>query len=183
MEDQEKMMEQLQNRPPAEEKGGVERTQEEVKEDIAETKMAQQRGEWESVFTAKLQYLLEAKGIWNIVNKLKDQNILNERNYIGHKILFDMAASRMATLGNITRDEKDRHLTYFDCTFLELKREGYNLRGSIVTNLREKFEMQLTRAVQGFERKAQITTRSEQQVSQQLGMGGEHEEGGGWWPF
>jgi len=71
---------------------------------------------------------------------------------------YEFLISKNVALGNIPRDWIPRYLTYFDVITLWLKSGEFEV--AVKRMARLAMELQLTRAVEGFERMAEITTKS-----------------------
>jgi hypothetical protein len=136
---------------------------------MTEIKMSEAQTQWERVFTAKLQYLLEP-GL---------PELPQEETHKFHELI--QMAGKVTALGNIMREEIPRYLMYFDVIYMWLKIRRYDMAKQRL--LRYITELWLTRSIGALERKAQITTRTEQDISQELGMGGGQEKKKRWGIF
>lgn len=99
---------------------------------------------------------------------------------------FKSTLTAVVPVANIRRSDIPRYLTlilffnfngkYFDLITLWWLEKGLRIPGYATHSFRMTFEMQLTRAIQGFERKMQISSR--QVVSPEKIKEGQKEEGG-----
>lgn len=96
---------------------------------------------------------------------------------------FETMISRTLAVANIERDEIPVYLDYFDLVFLWMKAYGKieKLTADIRWQFRFLMKIQLTRAVEGFERRIEITSREE--MARGVSLGQKEEEDGGFWFF
>lgn len=92
---------------------------------------------------------------------------------------FKIMISNILPNANIRRQDIPRYLSYFDALWLWLKVRGAPIPGEARTSFRLTMELQLTRAVDAFERRTQVTQRSVQEGPQPAPQGKKR----GWWPF
>jgi len=74
---------------------------------------------------------------------------------------FKIMVSNILPNANIRRQDIPRYLSYFDALWLWLKYRGVPIPGEARTSFRLTMELQLTRAVDAFERRMQVTQRQE----------------------
>lgn len=92
---------------------------------------------------------------------------------------FKIMISNILPNANIRRQDIPRYLSYFDALWLWLKVRGAPIPGEARTSFRLTMELQLTRAVNAFERTIQVTQKNVQEAPQQTPQGKKR----GWWPF
>ena len=73
----------------------------------------------------------------------------------GYSDHFKAALTNVVPLAQIRRGDIPRYLAYFDCIWQELKLLGLNIPPHIYDSFRMVLELNLTRAVKGFERRMQ----------------------------